>query len=51
MQIIKGGKPEPEDTFLKDVLLTHTEVDTMLIKEQITREQYDKLIKERTVCR
>ena len=50
MYIIKGDKPEPnpepEHTFLDELMLTHAEVDLMLIREQITREQYDKLIKE-----
>jgi hypothetical protein len=49
MQIIKGDKPDPEpeeDTTIKDMMLTHHDIDRMLIREQITCEQYDKLIKE-----
>jgi hypothetical protein len=49
MQIIQGGKepdPEPEDTFLKDLLLTRAQIETMLIQKQITREQFEKLIGE-----
>ena len=49
MKIIKGGKPspvEPEDTFLADLLLTHTELDDRLIRGEITRDQYAKLIEE-----
>jgi hypothetical protein len=53
MQIIQGDKqpdPEPEDTFLKDMLLTRPQVETMLIDKQITREQFEKLIEEIAIC-
>ena len=53
MQIINGGKPEPEepkDTFKKDLLLTHVEIDRMLIREQISQEQHKKLCEEVTLC-
>ena len=49
MEIIKGGKPDPEpeeDTFLYDLLLTAHEVDEMLRRGQITQGQYNKLINE-----
>ena len=49
MQIIKGGKPSPEpeeDTFMHDIMLTGRDIDRMLIRNQITREQYKTLIKE-----
>jgi hypothetical protein len=49
MQIIRGGKPrpkEPGDTFMSDIMLTCHDIDKMLIRKQITQEQYDTLIKE-----
>jgi hypothetical protein len=49
MQIIQGGKPDPEpeeDTFMHDLMLTCRDIDKMLIHEQITKEQFSKLIKE-----
>ena len=48
MKIIKGGKPDPPDTFLKDILLTLVELDERLKNGQITMAQYEKLIKEVT---
>jgi hypothetical protein len=46
MQIIQGGKPEPPDTFMQDIMLTCRDIDRMLINEQITKKQFSKLIKE-----
>ena len=49
MQIIQGGKPDPEpkeDTFMYDLMLTCRDIDKMLTRKQITLRQFSKLIKE-----
>jgi hypothetical protein len=52
MQIIRGGIEdrtrliESADTFMHDLMLTCRDIDRMLIKKQITKEQFSKLIKE-----
>jgi hypothetical protein len=49
MKILDGGKPapeEPKDTFMSEIMLTCGDIDGMLLEEQITQEQFWKLIKE-----
>jgi hypothetical protein len=49
MQIIQGGKPDPEpveDTFLEDILLTPEKLKSYLDHGLLTQDQYDKLIEE-----
>lgn len=49
MQIIKGGKepePTPEDTTIKDMMLTQDDLDRFLKEGSITMTQYDKLSEE-----
>ena len=49
MQIVQGGKPAPEpkeDPTIKYMLITHSDLDEMLKRGEITPDQYAKLIEE-----
>ena len=46
MKIIKGGKPDPPDTFLKDILITQDDLDEWLKVGKITMDMFEKLSKE-----